>query len=57
MRIVESLKLTKSTEVDVIGRIDGLRNAIDRMCNRKASAQGRTIFHVIDTKMNFINMK
>lgn len=57
MRIIETFKLTKGTKVDVISRVDGLRNAVDRMRNREASPQCGTILHIVDTKMNFTDMR
>ena len=55
--VVETFKLTKGTKVDVISRVNRLRNAIDGMRNRKASAQGGTILHIVDAKIGFINIQ
>ena len=49
--IVESFEFPKSTKVDVVCRVDGLRNTIDRMRNRKPPSQRRPIFHIIDPKL------
>ena len=46
--IIESLKFSKGTKVDIICRVDGLRNTIDRMSDREPSSQCRSIFHIID---------
>jgi hypothetical protein len=51
LRIVEAFEFSKSTKVDVICRVDSLRNTIDRMRHRKASSQRRPIFHIIDPKL------
>jgi hypothetical protein len=49
--IIESLEFPKSTKVDVIGRVDSLRNTIDRMRNRETPSQRRSIFHIIDPEI------
>lgn len=42
-------QLPEGEKVDIVGRVDGLRNAKDAVSHRDSAAKDRVVLHVVDT--------
>ena len=49
--VVEPFEFSKSTKVDIVRRVDCLRNTINGMCDREAASQRRSILDIIDPRV------
>lgn len=55
--MTQELNFLEGEEENVIGRVDGAGDAVDRMRNRYASTQNWVIFNIVNTVENIESLK